>query len=194
MLLWVSARLLRKLVMAGLSSASFCLITSARRYDSSASTGLPVSICKMPMLLWLDARLFRKLVTAGLSSASFCWITSAAGTTPALARPAGLPLQPADVEVCVRQAESEGGDVGVVVGQFLPDRQRPPVRLQRFARFAGLRLQMADAVVAVRLAASEVGDGGIVVDQPRQHRQRPLVGRHRRGRLPSFSNTTPISQ
>ena len=33
---------LRNSVTAGLSSASFCRIASARRYDSSASAGLPV--------------------------------------------------------------------------------------------------------------------------------------------------------
>ena len=42
-LLWLHARSQRNSVTAGLSSASFCWIASARRYSASASAGLPVS-------------------------------------------------------------------------------------------------------------------------------------------------------
>ena len=85
--------------------------------------------------------------------------------------------------MAVRQAASEFGDGGVVVGQLLLDRQRPPVRLQRLDRLAGLRLQIADVVVADRQAASEVGDGGVVVGQLLLDRQRPPVRLQRLDRL-----------
>ena len=85
-------------------------------------------------------------MTAGLSSASFCRIASAARYSASAS--AGRPVchqQDAEVVVAVRQAAAEFGDGGVVVGQLLPDRQRPAVLGLRLRRPARLAQQDADA-------------------------------------------------
>ncbi len=55
----VRARLSRKSVTAGSSSASFCTIASPLRHSASASADLPIYDSRLPRLLWMPARLLR---------------------------------------------------------------------------------------------------------------------------------------
>ena len=136
----------RKLVTAGLSSASFCWIAIAWRYSASASAGWPVSDSRYAEVAWLSARSLRNSVTAGLSSASFWQIASASRYSASAS--AGLPVsrqQEAEVVVAVRQVAAESRDGGVVVGQLLADRHRRAVLGLRLRRLARLRQQDAEA-------------------------------------------------
>ena len=59
----------------------------------------------------------------------------------------GLQVLPADRGQAVRQIPQVTAVRGIGGGQFLLDRQRQPVRLERLARSAHLRLQNSDGVM-----------------------------------------------
>ena len=103
----------------GLSWASFVKAASARRYESSASAGLPVCDKTPPMLLSLFATAMRKSVTVGLSSASFVKTASRlAVRIQCRGRLTGPRQQHAEVVVAHPQRATELGDGWIIVGQL----------------------------------------------------------------------------
>ncbi len=149
---------------AGLSSASDCRIASARRYDSSASAGLPVCADRIADLVVAGRQLAPEFGDVGVVVGHLLLDRQRAAVhLQRFGRLAGIRQQEADVVEAVDQAVSEFGDVGVVVDQLLLDRERPLERLQRLGRLAGLRQQKTDIALGPRQAVSEFGNGGVVV-------------------------------